>query len=156
MVQIFSFFDCSARSKLENASKKTDQLVIGWGNWGKNPNVIKGCCPTPGIGIRRRMECYFRTVTICEHLTSQTCPCCNTEKTLEKVKRKKSDYEIHHLLRCKNDDCKSRLWNRNVVGSINILKRFIEENERVRISGNEAALKQQTGDSHPYCSNLEL
>jgi len=127
-----------SKDMLDNANKESDNLVIGWGNWGKNPNTLKGCCPTPGIGIRRRIECYFQTVTICEHMTSQTCPCCNSVRTLEKMKRATTDYEIHHLLRCKNDDCKSRLWNRNVVGSINILKRFMEENNKVRPSGNEA------------------
>lgn len=118
---------------VENALKETEDLVIGWGNWGKNPNALKGCCPTPGIGIRRRFESFFDTVTVCEHLTSQTCPCCQTEKSLKKMKRENTNYEIHHLLRCTNDNCQSRLWNRNVAGSLNILKRFIE-----RPSGEEA------------------
>ena len=111
----------------DNSAKASNKLIIGWGNWGRNPNALKGCCPTPGIGIRRRMESFFETVTICEHMTSQTCPCCKTVSSLKKVKREETGYEIHHLLRCTNEACQSRLWNRNVVGSFNILERFIEQ-----------------------------
>jgi len=94
--------------------------------------------------MRRRFECHFKIGVTCERMTSQTCPCCGKEKTLVKMKRE-NNYDIHHLLRCTNDDCKSRLWNRNVVGSINILKRFMEENTKVRNSGNETTPNQQSG-----------
>lgn len=109
----------------ENAEKEGLELVIGWGNWGSNPNALKGCSPTPGIGIRRRFEKWFKTKTINEYGSSQQCPCCQTEKSLKKVTM--DDNEIHHLLRCTNEVCQCRLWNRNVVGSFNILNRFIEE-----------------------------
>ena len=109
----------------ENAEKDNVDLVIGWGNWGKNPNALKGCAPTPGVGIRRRFERVFAIKVIPEHGTSQQCPCCRKEKIMKK--HKTDNYEIHHLLRCKNDDCMSRWWNRNVVGAFNILQRFIEE-----------------------------
>jgi hypothetical protein len=42
----------------------------------------------------------------------------------ESLKNEKvNDIERHHLLRCYNDSCISRWWNRNVVGSFNILDR---------------------------------
>lgn len=112
-----------------NASKGGMGIIIGWGNWGKAPNAIKGCCPTPGIGIRRRFESRFKTVTVDEHMTSQTCPCCSNERSLKKAKI--NDTTKHHLLRCTNEECQSRWWNRNVAGSFNILLRSLT------IAGNE-------------------
>ena len=85
------------------------------------------------------MEGFFDTRTICEHMTSQTCPCCRVEGSLKKEKREINKYEIHHLLRCTNVACKSRLWNRNVVGSFNILQRFIQEVIGGTHRGDEAA-----------------
>lgn len=113
---------CMDGSMVENAKKEvssTKDLVISWGNWGKNPNALKGVGPTPGIGLRRRMESWFPTITTNEYLTSQRCPCCHGSRCLKKVKL--SVIKRHHLLRCTNDECQSRWWNRNVVGSFNIL-----------------------------------
>jgi hypothetical protein len=108
-----------------NATNERDKIVIGWGNWGRNPN-LKNNAPTPGIGIRRRAEKVFKTITTPEHYTSKTCPCCRT-KTLENPQvGTKHVSERHHLLRCTNDACKCRWWNRNVVGSFNILRNIIE------------------------------
>jgi hypothetical protein len=109
--------------QIENARKATNQLVIGYGNWGANPNLRRNA-PTPGIGLRRRFEKHFQVVIVNEYMTSQKCPCCKEEKSLKK--HKMNGNEIHHLLCCKNSDCSSRWWNRNVAGSINILERFFE------------------------------
>ena len=103
-----------------NLNKSNSSLAIAWGDWGKHPNALKGYEPTPGIGIRRRFSSYFKTFTINEYLTSQRCPCCKDTKCLKKHKDT-NNIEKHHLLRCTNDHCKSRWWNRNVVGSFNIL-----------------------------------
>ena len=81
------------------------QFIIGYGNWGRNPN-LKNNAPTPGIGLRRRMASYFQTLTVNEYLTSQTCPCCKHERVLTNPKI--GDITRHHLLRCTNDTCKSR------------------------------------------------
>lgn len=97
-------------------------FVIGWGDWGRNPNILKGCAPSPGIGIRRHFGKFFQTRTVNEHLTSQTCPCCEEERGLKPSKL--GNFKRHHLLRCTNDNCKSRWWNRNVAGGFNILSRF--------------------------------
>lgn len=111
-----------------NAMKQTTDFTIGWGNWGKNPNALKGTAPTPGIGLRRRFESFFKTITVCEHNTSQDCPCCKIKglKPFEKMIENQKIHK-HHLLRCTNDQCYSRWWNRNVVGSYNILQRFLKE-----------------------------
>ena len=112
---------CVAKEMIDN-NKRLDSrkdYLIAWGNWGKNPNLLKGSAPTPGVGIRSRFERYFKTTTINEYMTSQTCPCCRNIQCLKKEKI--NDIERHHLLRCNNDSCTSRWWNRNVVGSFNIL-----------------------------------
>lgn len=100
-----------------------NDFIIAWGNWGRNPN-IKNNAPSPGIGIRRRFHSFFETITVPENGTSQGCPCCKTEKSLKKVTI--NNIERHHLLRCTNDNCESRLWNRNVAGAFNILERCFQ------------------------------
>ena len=78
---------CATPKMLENAIKEIStpkQFLIAWGNWGRQPNALKGCSPTPGIGIRRRFEGWFKTKTTDEYLTSQTCPCCRGERCLKK------------------------------------------------------------------------
>lgn len=102
-----------------------ETCVIGWGNWGRNPN-LKGNAPTPGIGFRRRAAKHFETITVPEEYTSQTCPCCQKRQFEHPVVGKEYATEKHHLLRCTNDACKCRWWNRNVVGSYNILRRFVD------------------------------
>ena len=114
---------CNTEAMSSNAVKKSKSLVLGWGNWGKNPNALKNNAPTPGIGIRRRFESFFQTETIDEHNTSKTCPCCK-DKSLKAVDFVKESFTIHkhHLLRCTNELCHSRWWNRNVF---NILDRLL-------------------------------
>ena len=99
-----------------------EQLEIAYGNWGMHPNALKGCASTPGIGLRRRCQRFFQTFTVPEDGTSKTCPCCK-EKTLTNPSIK--GITRHHLLRCTNEACRSRWWNRNVAGSLNILDRAI-------------------------------
>jgi len=116
-----------------HATSKKD-FLIGWGDWGKNPNSLKGIESTPGIGFRRSMERYYKTTTIKEHYTSKTCPCCG-QVSLENPIIGKKQLSKHHLLRCRNEECYSRWWNRNVVGSYNIYYnmlvelKMIDENE---------------------------
>lgn len=116
---------CSNNKIYSNASKHAKRIVLAWGDWGKAPNALRNGSPTPGIGIRRRFESYFPTTIIGEKMTSQTCPCCKKEKTLAKPTL--NGVTRHHLLRCTNDNCQSRWWNRNVVGSYNILVRALNQ-----------------------------
>jgi hypothetical protein len=115
---------------LENAAKpmtSKTRVVIFYGDWGKNPN-LRGNAPTPGIGHRRRMAKHPRisTITTPEHNTSKTCPCCRT-LTLTNPNlfalphsMNRRVPEKHHLLRCSNETCQCRWWNRNTVGAFNI------------------------------------
>ena len=50
------------------------QIVIAYGNWGKNPNALKNGAPTPGIGLRRSLHSTFQTYTVNERGTSSICP----------------------------------------------------------------------------------
>jgi hypothetical protein len=92
---------------------------IFYGDWGRNPN-LKNQAPTPGIGLRRKIDKKFNTITVSEHYTSKTCPCCK-QRTLENPILEgptRSAKKKHCLLSCTN--C-NRWWNRNWAGSYNIL-----------------------------------
>jgi hypothetical protein len=108
--------------------KKNVELVhfqnvnIYYGNWGRNPNM-KNQAPTPGIGLRRKIDKRFSTTTVCEKFTSKTCPRCK-QRSLENPILNGIAKKKHHLLRCKH--CSS-WWNRNVVGAYNILLKGLEQ-----------------------------
>jgi hypothetical protein len=98
-------------------------FIVGYSNWGKNPNLNNND-PTPGIGLRRKLHKRMQTVTIQEHNTSNTNPCTQETKTMEKPFVGEKQIQKHHLLRCTNEQSPCRWWNRNVVGSFNILDNF--------------------------------
>lgn len=104
----------------------------GYGNGGKGMNNLKGTQAAPNVKIKRHLESYFKVFSQDEHFTSKTCPCCKG-RCLHSFTKKKGENEFkkHHLLRCTNVDCKSRWWNRNVVGSFNILKKFLDEKSNI-------------------------
>lgn len=125
--------DCMKNNIRKNATHKKD-FIIAYGNGGQGMNNLKGMQSCPNVTIRRHLESYFNVFSQNEHYTSKTCPCCN-ERSLDcfnktkfdETKEKNITYHKHHLLRCTNVNCESRWWNRNVVGSFNILKRFLNE-----------------------------
>jgi hypothetical protein len=115
--------------------KKVTNAILVWGNWGLNPN-LKNQPPTPGIGLRRVVHKRIKTYTCDERGTSSYCPKCEStvvkedqkmvfawdKKTRTVVHRVKP---IHHLLRCTNEKCKSRWWNRDILATYNIRKQSI-------------------------------
>ena len=104
---------------------KPTKIAIGWGDWGLNPN-LNHSAPTPGIGLRRRDAKHFwLTFTVPERNTSKTCPCCRTVGLMN-PKVGKQSIEKHHLLRCPNEACQCRWWDRNIAGYFNILYRAYE------------------------------
>ena len=115
--------DYSAEKIKANVNlREYKDVVLFYGNWGRSPN-LRNSAPTPGIGLRRKIHSYITTVTVNEAYTSKTCPCCR-ERSLKNPKLVESNRAVskkHHLLRCENVDCTSRWWNRNCVGSYNIL-----------------------------------
>lgn len=110
----------------EKATEQPEEkIAVAWGDWGKNPN-LKNNAPSPGIGIRRRASKHFwLTFTTPEYNSSKTCPCCRTT-TLTNPRVGEESIAKHHLLRCTNEDCMSRWWNRNIAGYFNILYKAYE------------------------------
>jgi hypothetical protein len=137
------------RKVIDKKKNEIANMVILYGNWGRSPN-IKNNQPTPGIGLRRRIHKQISTITTPEHMTSKTCPCCQTatmkNPTIRSVMPVKESYvkEKHHLLRCTNVECKSRWWNRNVSASFNILLRglTILENNRLALKPGQSSAEK--------------
>src|SRR5215210_5875803 len=114
--------------------KRVTNVIIVWGNWGRNPN-LKNQPPTPGIGLRRIVDRHIKTYTIDERGTSSYCPECESrvekgvkmsfvwDKKSHAIVRKKR--AIHHLLRCQNEKCASRWWNRDVLATFNQRKQLL-------------------------------
>jgi hypothetical protein len=127
------FRRCLLQNELMKENLKKDvthksDIMIAYGNGGKGMNNLKGTQSAPNVKIKKHLECYYKVFTQDEHYTSKTCPCCEGRSlgSFRFVKEGK-EYKKHHLLRCTNVNCESRWWNRNVVGSYNILKRFLHE-----------------------------
>lgn len=118
-----------------------EDLVIVWGNWGKtsHPNRLKGCQPSQGIGLIRSFLRFFMIYIISEYLTSQTCPCCKQQRCMENPRL--NGFARHHLLRCSNDNCPSRWWNRNVLGSFNILEKVEQCTLVKKLRGSDLAVQ---------------
>ena len=126
--------NCIDENMKLNSQKEVSQskdIVIAYGNGGQNMNALKGTESVPNKGLKRRMGSFFIVRSEKEHYSSQTCPCCKCRslKNPNFIKRNQNmeikHYHKHHLLRCTND-CNSSWWNRNVAGSFNILKWFLE------------------------------
>lgn len=100
--------------------------VIFWGNWGRNPNLANQA-PSPGIGLRRRFHKKYLTLTLDERYTSSRCPNCASE-VFHPVKRnvehngKIKERDVHHLLCCKNNNCESKWWHRDILAICNFVK----------------------------------
>lgn len=116
--------------RLENAFGRGRYML--YGNWGRNPN-LRGQPPTPGIGLRRRVHSRYKTLTVHEAMTSSVCPSCEARQLQHPRRRLQrhgeeeegeelQSVEIHHLLRCPNELCAHRWWNRDQLGAVNILK----------------------------------
>ena len=117
---------------VDSAKQVTDTVIV-WGNWGLKSN-LKNQAPSPGIGYRRSVSRWIPTITVDERNTSSHCPTCEgcvevanirCNRWVKKEKANKVDiHSVHHLLRCKNENCKSKWWNRDVLATFNIQKQF--------------------------------
>jgi hypothetical protein len=111
------------------------QLLLMYGDWSmKVKKQLKNHQPTPGIGIRRKIHSGIHSYSINEYGTSINCFECEkrlknhtvtriiTTKKGDQKESIKKPVELHSLLRCGNVNCESRFWNRDINGSLNILK----------------------------------
>jgi hypothetical protein len=103
-----------------NGEEGNEQVVILYGNWGRNPN-LKHQAPTPGIGLRRMLHMYdgITTITVHEAYTSSFDP--KSGLPVSEARGK------HALLRedpipgkRKKRGC---FWSRDVLGALNILRK---------------------------------
>ena len=82
---------------------------------------------TPGISIKKKLAQYFKVITIDEFKTSSICKCCEEKvdkfmiRDNPKPYKKQEKFLVHSLLRCKNVNC-NKFWDRDILGSSNILK----------------------------------
>jgi hypothetical protein len=101
----------------------TAQVVILYGDWGRNPN-LKHQAPSPGIGLRRLLHETpgITTVTVREAYTSSFCPNCH-----DAVYNARG---AHGLLKCDNSRLCGTWWARDILGAKNILDKgmFLMEN----------------------------
>ncbi|AYV82100.1 MAG: transposase [Homavirus sp.] len=110
------------RKTFESDNKK---VCLMYGNWSQTKQQAN-YFPTPGIGFKRKLSKYFKVITIDEFRTSMLCHSCESE-TEQKFSRKNprpykdNIVKVHSLLHCKNGDC-NKFWDRDVNGSLNILK----------------------------------
>ena len=94
--------------------------AILYGDWGRTPN-LKHQPPSPGVGLRRSLCSHFKVLLVHEAYTSSVCPRCHSHN-LTKPRLDGRGAEVHHLLKCPNDRCSCRWWNRDVLGALNILE----------------------------------
>ena len=112
--------------KLINLIKKTygEKIIIGIGDWCPDKQM-KNFVPTKGIGLRRLLEKHFKVYLVDESYTSKVCHECKHEteyfkKVVDQPTFKLDKKFVHGLLVCQNKNC-SKLWNRDINGSTNIL-----------------------------------
>ena len=91
-----------------------------------------------------KLDCLssvMNSIKVIEDFTSQKCPCCGGKVENPIIGKKYihpegfKEYSKHHLLHCTNADCHSRWWNRNVLGSYNILMNFISNDKFIEHIG---------------------
>jgi len=110
------------RKTFESNGKK---VCLMYGNWSQTKQQAN-YFPTPGVRYKRLLGRYFRILSIDEFRTSMLCYSCEseTEKSISiKNPRPYKDniVQVHSLLHCKNVNC-NKFWDRDVNGSLNILK----------------------------------
>lgn len=114
-----------SESRLLNKIEETfgQDIVIGYGDWSVgSQNTLQRSSPAPRIGIRRKINQRFPTVSVDEFRTSKICPLC--QGTMDNYQKK------HRLLQCSctvniNGMIHQRIMNRDDVGSENIRALFI-------------------------------
>lgn len=116
------------RNKFGGTTDQPKAIVLAWGNWGAFPNALKGCGPSPGIGLCRRIHARLQrdrrsrtvelrggTLTVFEGMTSSVCNACGGSVS---EARDRSGRTSRRVLRC-SACCKC--WQRDELGSLNIL-----------------------------------
>jgi len=110
------------RKTFESKDKK---VCLMYGNWSQTKQQAN-YFPTPGVRYKRLLGKYFRILSIDEFRTSMLCYLCESETEKSISRKNPRPYkvnvaQVHSLLHCKNVNC-NKFWDRDVNGSLNILK----------------------------------
>jgi hypothetical protein len=122
--------------------------VIAYGNWSRTTQM-KGCIPSPGIGLRRLIHRKFRTVTTDEYLTTKLCNGCgnrmknHTVPSTAKKHQRTGRVKVHRLMCC--SECVSS-------ESKHVAFRSRDLNAAKNIYDIGVHCCQTTGGRHPWFS----
>ncbi|KAF1786418.1 hypothetical protein PC116_g24726 [Phytophthora cactorum] len=121
---------------------------VAYGDWSRRDG-IKGHAPSPVKGLKEALRKRAMVVSMDEFRTSKLCSQCHQSlssvqyptpvfpKGVQKPKRRKMKGKIlprdwsraeikskhcHVVLRCENEDCEARYWDRDVNAAINMLE----------------------------------
>ena len=86
---------------------------------------MKNFISTPNKGIRKLIAKNFDIIIVDEYKTSKLCHNCCSENDNKKYKVNNHYRKFHKVLVCQNEKC-CTIWNRDMNGSLNILKIFNE------------------------------
>lgn len=108
--------------------QKGKRIVLGYGDWSRNPGIIKGCAPSMGVGLKRKLEKHFDILFVNEAYTSMMCNRCH-----KKVK--------NHVVPLKNKPQKTRKTHRVLVcnectgsKSTGIMRRYINRDRNAALN----------------------
>ena len=120
---------------MNNQFKK---ITLAYGDW-EQRHQIKYKFPTPGNGLRNKLNKYLDIFMIDEHRTSKLCYKCHfinkhfkTKEPNLRLGKEGQIFTVNDLIRCTNKSC-STSWNRDRNASLNILmlaNKILEGKER--------------------------
>ena len=147
--------------KLKFGPPATTTILLG--DW--NGAHMRFHAPCKVKGFRNTFKrAGYDVFLVNEHLTSQTCPCCN-EKSLEKFRirpsprpwRRRAPEPVHGLLRCKSEYCQPFVNRNNVFANQEIPEVVVENPELAIIP--DMALENPIPDmeiDNPEIANDEM
>lgn len=101
----------------QNQGKK---LLIAYGNWGRD-SQMKGCIPTPNIGIKKLLASRFEIIDVNEYNTSKLYNKTFTELENVSVRKNKHKKHLHEILTQKGNPENRIFVNRDKNACKNIL-----------------------------------
>jgi transposase len=120
-------------NKIKERFGTPDRVIIAIGDWSHKGHHMRGKEPTKGKGFRKIFKrAGYQTYLVHEYNTSKICHDCNHEmhkfryQPSKKPKTLGQNILVHGLLSCNTEHGCSKLWNRDVNGSLNIRSLAIE------------------------------
>jgi len=104
----------------KDEQKQGKKLLIAHGNWGRD-SQMKGCIPTPNIGIKKLLASRFDIIDVNEYNTSKLYNKTFTELVNVSVRRNKHKKHLHEILTLKGNPENRIFVNRDKNACKNIL-----------------------------------